>query len=262
MNFDYDIAVIGAGPAGSTAAALLADKGYRVLVLERDRHPRFHIGESLLPLNLPLFDKLGVADRIAALGLVKRGAEFHSQEHGRSLTFPFAEGWPGAPAYAYQVRRSEFDLALLGNARDKGAQVIEGCRVDEVHFDPERVLVVARADDDAPRSYSVRYLVDASGRETFMAGKLKIKHRNSRHASAALYGHFRGARRNSGVDEGNIGIYWFAHGWMWFIPLADGTTSVGAVCWPYYLKTRADDPTTFFQQTLQLCPALWDRVRE
>ena len=109
---------------------------------------------------------------------------------------------------------------------------------------------------------AARYLVDASGRDTFLAARLGIKRRNQKHTSAALYGHFRGARRNTGDAEGNIEIYWFAHGWMWFIPLGDGTTSVGAVCWPYYLKTRNTDPSAFFLQTLQSCPPMWERVKD
>ena len=108
---------------------------------------------------------------------------------------------------------------------------------------------------------SSRFLIEATGRDTFMASRIGIKRKNTNHTSAALYGHFRGAQRNPGDAEGDIEIYWFAHGWMWFIPLADGTTSVGAVCWPYYLKTRDTDPSTFFLRTLQTCPPLWERVK-
>jgi flavin-dependent dehydrogenase len=159
------------------------------------------------------------------------------------------------------VRRSEFDHALLQHARTRGVEVIESCRANKVSFESDGVVVQARCDDGRVVNATARYLVDATGRDTFMASRLGIKRKNPKHTSAALYGHFRGARRNAGDAEGDIEIYWFAHGWMWFIPLADGTTSVGAVCWPYYLKTRDTDPSTFFLRTLQTCPPLWERVK-
>lgn len=258
----YDVAIVGAGPAGSTAAALLAEKGRRVIVFDKDRHPRFHIGESLLPLNLPLFERLGVHDAVRQVGLVKRAAEFHSQEHNASQKFFFRDAWDGSPGHAYQVRRAEFDLALASNARARGAQVIEGCKVEQVQFGGDGVQLVARADDGAEIKVAARYLLDASGRDTLLAGQLKLKQKNPKHTSAALYGHFRGAKRWEGEDEGNISVYWFAHGWMWFIPLADGTTSVGAVCWPYYLKTRQTDPSSFFIETLKMAPMLWERLKD
>ena len=256
-----DVVIIGGGPGGSTAGALLAEKGWRVLLLEKDRHPRFHIGESLLPLNLPLFEQLGCAPAIEKVGLVKNSVQFHSIEHQASQTFAFADAWDGLPKYAYQVRRSEFDLALLQHARGRGVEVIESCRAGNVRFESDQVVVEAKCGDGRSLIATARYLIDATGRDTFMASRLGIKRKNPKHTSAALYGHFRGAQRNAGDAEGDIEIYWFAHGWMWFIPLADGTTSVGAVCWPYYLKTRDTDPSTFFLRTLQTCPPLWERVK-
>ena len=258
-----DIAVIGGGPGGSTAAALLAAKGWRVLLIDKARHPRFHIGESLLPLNLPLFEQLGCARAIENVGLAKHSVRFHSMEHGGATQmFAFADAWGDIPTHAYQVRRSEFDHALLNHARTVGAEVIEECRAKDILFETDRVVVQAHREDGGVIEINARYLVDATGRDTLMASRLGIKRKNPKHTSAALYGHFRGARRNSGADEGDIEIYWFAHGWMWFIPLADGTTSVGAVCWPYYLKTRDTDISAFFLQTLQTCPALWERVKD
>ncbi|MEP6608070.1 MAG: NAD(P)/FAD-dependent oxidoreductase [Burkholderiaceae bacterium] len=261
-QLDADVVIIGGGPGGSTAGALLAQKGWRVLLLDKDRHPRFHIGESLLPLNLPLFEQLGCAPAIQQVGLVKHSVQFHSAEHQASQTFAFADAWDGVPKYAYQVRRSEFDHALLQHARGRGVEVVEACRARDVRLESEQVAVEATCDDGRAIVVSARYLVDATGRDTFMASRLGIKRRNPKHTSAALYGHFRGAKRNCGSAEGDIEIYWFAHGWMWFIPLADGTTSVGAVCWPYYLKTRDTDPSTFFLRTLQSCPLLWQRIKD
>src|ERR1700748_2463588 len=130
-----DILVIGGGPGGSTAAALLAEYGHDVVVLEKARHPRFHIGESLLPANLPLFERLGIASEVKAIGMQKWGAEFVSPWHAvRSQTFEFADGWYKGLPFAYQVRRSQLDEILIRRAADRGARVIQGFWVREVGF--------------------------------------------------------------------------------------------------------------------------------
>src|SRR5579859_2638353 len=259
----YDIFIIGGGPGGSTAAILLAEKGYRVAVLEKARHPRFHIGESLLPANLPLLERLGVADKVRAVGMEKWGAEFISHWDGRGQEFLFADAWDKSLAMAYQVRRSEFDEILVRRAAAQGADVIEGCRADAVEFlDGGRVRVHAEHDDGRTQSFDAGQLIDASGRDTFLGTRLKIKRRIKKHNSAAIYAHFAGARRNLGRQEGNISIYWFDHGWFWFIPLADGATSVGAVVWPRYMKTRDVPLRDFFLSTIALCPPLAERLRD
>ena len=258
-----DVLVIGGGPAGSTAAILLAERGYKVVVVDKARHPRFHIGESLLPANLPLFERLGVADRIRAIGLQKWGAEFVSPSDGHTETFEFAEAWNKRLPYAYQVRRSEFDEILIRRAAERGATVIEGCRARTVEFDKcgSGVRVEAERDDGARCSWDARFLIDASGRDTFLANHLGVKRRNPKHSSAAIYGHFAGAERHKGRRAGNILIYWFDHGWFWFIPLADGATSVGAVVWPNYLKTRRAPLRDFLLASIQLCPPLAERLK-
>jgi flavin-dependent dehydrogenase len=256
--------VIGGGPAGSTAATLLVERGYRVVLLEKEHHPRFHIGESLLPANLPILARLGVADEVKGIGMQKWGAEFISPWDGRHQTFEFAEGWNKSLPFAYQVRRSQFDEILFRRAARAGAQTIEGCRAREVVFLPggAGVEVHAAMQDGRSASWQARWLIDASGRDTFLGTRLQAKRRNSKHSSAALYGHFRGARRYTDKRAGDISIYWFEHGWFWFIPLADGTTSVGAVVWPYYTKTRTVPVREFFLATIRLCPPLAERLRD
>jgi 2-polyprenyl-6-methoxyphenol hydroxylase-like FAD-dependent oxidoreductase len=256
-----EVLVIGGGPAGSTVSALLAERGRDVVMLEKERHPRFHIGESLLPLNLPLFERLGVAAEIERIGMTKHGAEFVSPWHRRTVTFDFAGQLDKSYPYAYQVRRSEFDEILFRNAQRKGAHALEGCKVTAVEFTAEGATVSARQEDGTERSWQTRFLVDASGRDTFLASRMGIKRRNPKHNSAALYGHFTGAKRLPGRAEGNITVFWFEHGWFWFIPLSDGATSVGAVCWPYYLKTRETSTEQFLLDTIKLCPALAERLR-
>ena len=257
-----EVLVVGGGPAGSTVAALLAEQGRHVVLLEKSRHPRFHIGESLLPLNLPLFDRLGVRDEIEAVGMRKYGVEFNSPTHEAPVTLDFADAWDKDFPYAYQVRRSEFDHILFRNAGRKGAELLEGMRANRVEFDAggRGALVIAKAGSGEVLQWKTRFVIDASGRDTLLANQLQMKERNRRHNSAAVYGHFTGARRLSGTAEGNISIFWFDHGWFWFIPLADGTTSVGAVCWPYYLKSRKKDVTSFFHDTVALCPMLARRL--
>lgn len=257
-----EVLVIGGGPAGSTMAALLAERGRHVVLVEKDRHPRFHIGESLLPLNLPLFDRLGVRDAIERMAMPKYGVEFVSPYHGKTVSYDFADAWDKGFPYSYQVRRSEFDHLLLKNAGAKGAAVREGVRVTEVAFPAAGgAEITARDDNGEVRRWHADFLVDATGRDTLLANQLGLKERNRRHESAAIFGHFRNARRLPGKAEGNITIVWFDHGWFWFIPLADGTTSIGAVCPPDYFKRRKGDLTTFFMATIALCPEIADRLK-
>ena len=258
-----DVFVIGAGPAGSTIAALLAQRGWKVVIAEKDRHPRFHIGESLLPLNMPLFEQLGVAGRVADIAICKYGAELNSPNHDDPVTLEFDQAWDKRFPHAYQVRRSEFDRILFDNCVEKGACAVQQCRVTSVEFPSTGGAdIQATLSGEAPQRWHARFVVDASGRDTVLASKFAIKKRNPRHSSAALYGHFTGARRLPGREEGNISLFWFEHGWFWFIPLRDGTTSVGAVCQPAYLKSRTSDPTTFLHDTIALCPPLADRLRD
>ncbi len=260
---DTDVLIIGGGPGGSATAITLAQLGHRVTLLEKARHPRFHIGESLLPANLPIFASLGVLERVKAIGMRKYGAEFVSKWHGRSETFEFAEAWDKSMPYAFHVRRSEFDEILIRRAAEVGASVVEGCRVRDVTILPgdAGVEVSAEHEDGRIESWHGRYIVDASGRDTFFANRLNAKRRNPKHNSAAMYAHFRNAERYPEPERcGLVSLYWFEHGWMWFIPLADGTTSVGTVVWPYYMKSRKTSVQEFFAATLAMAPDLARRL--
>ena len=194
-----DVAVIGGGPAGSTAAALLARRGHRVIALEKAHHPRFHIGESLLPMNLPLFERLGVADKVRALGVFKPGADFEADNERGYNTFAFARAIGQSPPHAYQVWRQDFDRMLFEHARECGASAREGHEV--VRFEqrgPRDTQLEVRTDDGRSYRIQARYLIDASGRDAFLAGKKKLRRKNDEHQSAAIFGHFRGAQARAG----------------------------------------------------------------
>ena len=258
--FDCDVLVVGGGPAGSTAAAMLKGRGHRVMQLEKDRHPRFHIGESLLPCNLPIMEELGVLEKVRALGVLKLGADFPSGE-GKYQTFHFRRALGSSPPHAFQVKREEFDQMLFEHARENGVDAREGVKVEKVDIEGvDRVLAHARGADGEAFSVRARYFVDASGRDTLLGSALKLKRKNDKHQSAAIFAHFRGVERRPGEDAGNISIYNFAHGWCWLIPLREGVMSVGCVCWPEYLKQRRGRNEEFLLQTLQMMPDAWARM--
>ncbi len=260
-RIECDVLVIGGGPAGSTAAAMLARKGLRVLMLEKDVHPRFHIGESLLPANLPILERLGVLERVRALGVLKLGADF-PKEDGH-VTFHFRRALGQTPGYAFQVRRDQFDHALFEHARESGVDARDGCKVTSVAVGGiGAVTAEARVGDGRAFAVSARYLVDASGRDTVLGNALKLKRKNPKHQSAAIFAHFRGVERRAGEDQGNISIYRFEHGWAWFIPLPDGLMSIGCVCWPEYLKQRRGSAEAFLMQTLERMPGACERMRD
>jgi flavin-dependent dehydrogenase len=261
MDCECEVLVMGGGPAGSTAAALLSRLGRKVILLEKARHPRFHIGESLLPMNLPLFERLGVLDKVRAMGVFKPGADFEADNERGYNSFAFNRAIGNSPPHAYQVWRQDFDKMLFDHASATGADAREGHEVLTVEqINSRRSNVEVHTEEGHSYRITTQYVVDATGRDTFLSSKKRLRRKNIEHQSAAIFGHFRGAECRPGEDAGNISIYRFEHGWIWMIPLPDGVMSVGAVCRPAYLKQRKGKTVDFLMETLNKNEGLRKRI--
>ena len=243
-----DVLIIGGGPGGSTAAALIAEQGKDVVLLEKDAHPRFHIGESLLPRNIPILERLGVLEEVASMGVLKPGAEFVSDETGKSIEFNFAKGLDQEYTHAYQVKRANFDETLFINARRKGARTYEHTVVTDVVFGAagERTRVSAKNLNGQSRVFAPKLVLDASGREAFLATRLRLIMANKRNSTAAVFAHFRKVEYKIGNMAGNITIHLVRDGWFWMIPLPGNIMSVGFVGNQAAFKNRRGSVQEFF----------------
>jgi len=253
VTTDFDVLIVGGGPGGSTVATCLAQSGLRVACFERERFPRFHVGESLLPANLPIFDRLGVHEAIKKAGfLVKYGATFVDEQEGKAHTFYFAKDKPW-PCFGYQVARSEFDAILLRHATDAGATVFEETSVETAAVSREGVTVTVHSRTGERRQVTAGFLVDASGREAFLAAVLGRRERIPNLGKVALYAHFAGAKRFAGIEEGHIRVYVFQDGWFWWIPFAGDVTSVGCVLHARAVRGRDVSIEALFDAMIARC---------
>jgi len=257
----HEVAIIGGGPAGSTAAALLAAAGHSVILFEKERFPRFHIGESLLPFNLDLFRRLGVLPELEGSFIEKWGARLFSSDGSIMRYIEFGKGLvPGHPR-AFHVLRSRFDALLLDNARRQGAQVHEGARVlDAVASHRSGAELTVRHDDGAQKTYGARFLLDASGRDALVASKRRLRAMTPHLRKAAVFAHYEGVIRDEGRAGGDIVLVILEDGWFWLIPLPDGKGSVGLVMEGSTMKALGLPPETLLEESLRRCPAAWERV--
>jgi flavin-dependent dehydrogenase len=259
-----DVLVVGGGPGGSTVAAVLAGRGRDVVVVEKAQHPRFHIGESLLPANIPLFEQLGIAEDVRKIGEWKPGAEFVSDAYDKSNVFFFASASHLVAKHSYQVRRATFDHLLFEHARRCGAKTVENTRVTGIDFATgERPLVTAVGPGGETLTWRPRFVVDASGRDTLLASQLGLKTANKRNNSAAIFGHFEGVPRRPGKAAGIISLHLVEDGWFWMIPLPDGPMSVGLVGNPSLFKNRRGASIAdLFWSTVRSSQSVRERMAE
>jgi FAD-dependent halogenase len=230
MQFDYEVIVIGGGPAGATTAGLLAQAGHDVCVLEREKFPRYHVGESLVPGVMPVLAELGLTDRMEGAGFIRK--------HGISLlwgaerevwTVYFGEGGPYE--YAYEVKRAEFDNLLLSRARELGATVFEESTVTDIRFEGERATGVTftLGEGGTTRELTARHIVDASGQAKLLGRRLRSLTWHEDLRNVAVWTYFQGGTQLPGRDVGNITTEYHPDGWLWVIPFSDGSRSVGFV---------------------------------
>ncbi|MBO1345919.1 MAG: tryptophan 7-halogenase [Hormoscilla sp. GUM202] len=238
MDKEYDMIAIGGGPAGSTAATLVAMQGHKVLLLERERFPRYQIGESLLPATINgIVQLLGAEDSVKQAGFIKkRGGTFSWGKETDVWTLNFGSspvvGDPNDSnrVYAYEVKRDRFDRILLDNAREKGVEVREQHRVKNLVWSSDRVTGVVFGDPNGREERATaRFVVDASGHQSKMAQQVGDRLYSQLYRNIAIYGYFVNGKRLPEPDSGNVLFEAFDDGWLWYIPLDDTLTSVGAV---------------------------------
>ena len=261
----YDVIVIGGGPAGSTTAALVAEHGHRVLLLERARFPRFQIGESLMPGTYWSFKRLGVLEKLKKSAYVRKySVQFFGASGRGSAPFYFHRHDPHESSVTWQVLRSEFDQMMLENAREKGACVRQGAAVQEVLFDGDRAFGVrTKSGDGSLQDLHAGVVVDATGRSALISRKLGIKTEEPTLKKASLFTHFESGSRDEGIDEGATLILHTRtkDAWFWYIPLAGDVVSVGVVGdIGYLVQKREGTPQEIFEEELDRCPPMKDRL--
>lgn len=261
MEKTWDVIIIGGGPAGSTAATTLRQAGRRVLVLEKEKFPRFHIGESLLPYNRPIFNDLGVWEKIQAAGfMVKRGAQFWMGDGSRHNRLNFANGSFTEFPESIQVERAKFDDILLRHAEELGAEVLEETLVTGHQIEADHVTVSYQAKDGSKHEARAAFLIDASGLTNFTANREKLRDYYPGHRKISIFGHYSGVQMPAGEETGDIIIVRRENSWFWMIPLSADKTSVGLVLDQADYKALKQDPQAVFDAAVQTTRAVADRM--
>ncbi len=262
-----DVIVIGGGPSGTTAATLLAQRGLRVVLLERDHFPRFHIGESLIPQTYGVLERLKMLPKMKASHFIKKYSVQFVSERGRlSEPFYFCDHRPHESSQTWQVRRSEFDLLMLNNAREQGVEVHEGARVLDVLFEGDQAVgvLVQREGEPQPVEIRAKVIVDGSGQQSLIMSKLGLREWDPVLKKAAVWTYWKGAFRDTGHDEGATVVIQVQgrQGWFWYIPLHDDIVSVGVVASHEYLfrdRESKDFEKVYFEEVAK-CPGVQPRI--
>jgi flavin-dependent dehydrogenase len=263
----YDVVVIGGGPAGSTVGALLAEAGHQVVVLERSALPRFHVGESLIPGTYWPLKRLGLIEQLKASAFPKKfSVQFFSDGSKPSAPFYFDEYNNHESSQTWQVERADFDTMLLDNAVAKGGHVRTEAQVLEVLFEDGRArgvrVKLGRGAAAETREIVCRVVADASGQSSFLVNRLNLKTTDPWLRKGTVWTYFRGARRDTGKDEGATLIMQTAgkRSWFWYIPLRDDIVSVGCTGSMDYMFPQGSTPAATFERELANCPALAERL--
>ena len=258
---NYDVAIIGGGPAGSTAATLLARAGRRVIVVERDKFPRFHIGESLLPFSMATFTRLGIQEKLLAAGFIEKfGGEMADAGGESAQKFYFKDGFESRTDRSWQVTRSEFDKILLDHAAETGAEVCEETSVEAADFDDQSVRLQISAAQGGTRDLRARYLIDASGRNSFLGNKFNLKKSYQHLKKLSLFAHYDGVFREPGIDGTLTRMVRALNSWFWVIPLNHERTSIGIVLDAAEFKASKLSAEEFFDRAIAEQPVITDRI--
>jgi FADH2-dependent halogenase len=258
----YDAIIIGGGPGGSTTATYLARSGRRVLVLEKEHFPRFHIGESLLPYNRWIFDDMGVLPTLEAAGFTtKYGAQFHLGNKSKGVKFVFRNGRFTREPVAFQVERARFDHLLLKHAQRSGAEVREGWAVNRFEPSNAGVKVEARNGNGATETFSARFLIDASGRGNVTGNQENLRVPHPALQKIAIFAHFRGVRVDDGEKAGDTVIIRLENKWFWLIPIGPEKVSVGLVMDRKEFAASEESPEEIFDRARRSSMAVSDRLQ-
>ncbi len=261
---DFDAIVVGAGPAGSSAAAILAEHGHRVALLEKAKFPRYHIGESLIPYAWFALDRLGLVQRLdrSAFKVLKHSVQFVSLDGRSSVPFYFFRHTEHDCARTWQVVRSSFDQMLVENAVEKGAVLFEETQAQAFVREGQQVVGVDATTPAGPVTFRAPITIDASGRDALAAVRHGWRVPDPVLKKIAIWTYYRGAKRDQGVDEGATTVaYLPGKGWFWYIPLADDVLSVGVVAERDYLyRTDKGDPDAIFAREVATQPWIKDHL--